>query len=74
MAMDSQKGALLGFSALLLAACNTAAPANLESAETQQPAREAQSAPEGDVNLWPAVESHLIDPAIEALDHAVCLG
>tara|TARA_R110002020_G_scaffold475934_3_gene714664 strand:- start:7535 stop:10033 length:2499 start_codon:yes stop_codon:yes gene_type:complete len=66
MAMDLQKGALLGFSALLLAACNTAAPANLESAETQQPAPEAQSAPEGDVNLWPAVESHLIDPAIEA--------
>jgi len=66
MAMDSQKVALLGLSALLLAACNTASTAQLDSVETQQPAQDAQSSPEGNVELWPTVESDLIDPAIEA--------
>ena len=50
MANDMQKALLVGLSALALASCN-------DGADEVAPAETAA--------LWPAVESHLIDPAIE---------
>ena len=59
MAKDMQKALLTGLSALALASCNTVSPASVGDSP-------AALVPDASVALWPAVQSDLIDPAIEA--------